>query len=164
MKHSVQEIPQLLRNKGWGLYPRPPGARLTVEQVIGNGPAKGLTSGHLYDLLPLVSTKKELDQIFEGEEFFPKFVVPEGILPHEARSVAVFSGDEEEFSWPPGEEIIWTGLEFVEGEVRLFTPHATKTFMSLNAFLRALESMPDITSRLPKPKRTRRSRGAVKTT
>jgi len=149
MESAAQEIPQLLREKGWGLYERPPKELFDIEESIAGGPVTELVTGRQYDLLPRVSTKDELDKVFEGEDpEHPKLVVPEGTRPSEARSVAVFSDDEEHFSWPPGNEILWAGLEFMEGKVRLFTPHATQTFMAIGVFVKAIESMEDIKHRL----------------
>ncbi|MDP2735266.1 MAG: hypothetical protein Q8P12_03595 [bacterium] len=148
MEHPVQEIPRLLQGKGWGLFPRPFTHNFTVEESVAQGPARELRSGMPYDLLPHVKTKKELDRTFAGEEFLPRITVPRGIRQGEV----VRRIPEMEISLRAGTKIQWMILEIEEACVVLYEKgvDGPQVLMPLGTFLKALESMTDITARLPR--------------
>lgn len=156
MGHPVQEIPRLLQGKGWGLFPRPSRNAFTVEESVAQGAADEIRSGVPYDLLPRVSSKEELDRVFDGEDFLPVMTLPRGIAPDEVtrqiRDMAVHLHS--------GTRIRWMILEVEEAAVALYERGigGPKIVMPLRIFLRALSSMTDITGRLPKEARLKSRR------
>lgn len=155
MIEDANQIIEAASARGWDLYPGKMGdTTLTSTAMRSLGPAKGtLSEGTRYVLWPK-------GYAFGDCEKLEPVVAEHGLLPHPQITVpqstrpvgeVVYAfGPNGEDQYPdilmPGQQVPMIGFTVQGEEVELISP--SKARMQLDAFVEALESLPDITGRL----------------
>ncbi len=138
---EVEEILRIIREKGWNLY-----LRGEKGVKIADGPVDSpQENGAEYAILPRIKECKNEQAIISfgaRHEIIPVITMPEGSS-HPGHEIESLFGEEEFAYLIPGQMISFTRIEFLSGGVRLRAEN--QTYMSYPIFIKALESLPDIT-------------------
>jgi hypothetical protein len=150
MEH-YEAIPQKFDSKGWAIHERArDGRKLELAEIRARGPIGKLEEDISYLVWPR-------GYVFGDQEALEGMTKKHGLLdieitvpsvPSAGRSLINWQSGREEYPLLPNQQVHFIGFTLQRKRVKLLSPD--ETYMPLEVFLEALDSLTDMTDRLNK--------------